>query len=271
MKTQFKLSLLMSALLTTAVYAQPNANQPVVAPQVTASAPSTPVQATAVQVPVQAGQGNAYEKEVTPLLREISRKKATLELKKLDREIEKLEEEALKAQAERDAITNPKPASLVSGSLGGGGGIMNPQVINPGQAIPAGMPGVSSMGVGGMPSDSASSIKILMIYGFDNQLFAKIAAGAQGGYVVKKGDVMPDGRLVTDVQPNYVEVAKAKGKAKSGTERIFVSFTEAPAQNNANSQLPGIGNGNSQMNGGATSLVAPIPAPQTVPMVAPIK
>ena len=55
--------------------------------------PSNDGNAVLINTPLKAGQGNTYEKEVTPLLRDISKKKSLLELRKLDRELEKLEEE----------------------------------------------------------------------------------------------------------------------------------------------------------------------------------
>lgn len=166
-----------------------------------------------INAPVKVGQGNVYEKEVTPLLRDISKKKSLLELRKLDRELEKLEEETLTAQIERDkALNPPAPLNVTSGSANFGQAL--PQM--PSNVPPAPIATVSN----------SPETRVLMVYGFDNDLYAKVSHGMQGGYIVKKGDVLPDGRLVTNVTSNFIEVQKVQKVKKSSTsgknEKLFV-------------------------------------------------
>ncbi len=165
-----------------------------------------------ISAPEKVSEGNSFEKEMTPLLREISKKRSQLELRRLDRELSKIDEEELKAQIDMENLTKES---------------------TPVQTPPAGLPGMGPMGANvqtvtppkaPVEEKEESAIQVLMIYGFDDNLSAKIAAGTQGGYVVKKGDVMPDGRVVTKITPNYIEVKK--GKLSKGVARIFVSSGE---------------------------------------------
>lgn len=207
------LTALISGLMATTAFAQPTANT---APTLV---PAKPVELGSVTQPMQISSGNAYEREVTPLLREISKKKSVLELRKLDREIEKLDEDALKAQSERDKGSNNSANS-----------------ITPYNPMPREAP------VMNMSGPISADLQVFMIYGYDDNLYAKIGTGSQGGYVVKKGDILPDGRIVANVTPNFIEVKK--GKAKKGLERIFVSAKPEPQQNatnpsnNASSAMP---------------------------------
>lgn len=167
---------------------------------------------TKVEIPAQAvindysniGEGNAYEKAVTPLLREISRKKSILELKKLDKEISKLDEVEKKdstAQSGFVQMPSVQPA------------------IQQQQSLPMPMKSTSE-------EESLNPVKVLMTYGSDEDLYAKVAVGEQGGYTVRKGDILPDGRSVLKVNSNYIEVQKEgnkKSRTKSKVEKIFVS------------------------------------------------
>lgn len=214
------------------------------------------------------GQANNFEKEVTPLLREISLKKSILELRKVERDIEKLDEEALKAQIEREQLLNPAPKPFETGPMGGipfgqgnrGGAV--PLTV-PGQngAVPANNVAATNNSVNGVPANPNNQIKILMIYGFNDNLHAKVSAGVQGGFVVKEGDVMPDGRFVRKITQNYLEVSD-KSKGKSKIEKIFVSYTPAPLQTNNMGLGQGMLTQNLPTNPNATMMppqLAPIP------------
>lgn len=176
--------------------------------------PITGVPAPEVVTPRNVGLGNVFEKETTPLLREISRKKSALEIRKLDRELEKLDEDALKAQAEREKANNPVASS-----------------------VPVPTPQFAPQANSNAPQNAISSngaIHVLMTYGSDNDLYAKIAMGGQGGYPVRRGDVLPDGRIVAAVYPNYIEVKKAAKSKKGGSvEKIFVTGSPNPSNNGA--------------------------------------
>lgn len=169
-----------------------------------------------MNTPPKVGQGNTYEKEVTPLLRDISKKKSLLELRKLDRELEKLEEETIIAKIEREKVLNP-PAPInmnLKPSYGQGLPSLNP--------APNPFP-ISGAGSSSSPSTEEENIRILMVYGFDNNLYAKVSSGTQGGYIVKKGDILPDGRLVLDVTPNFVEVKKSVKSKVEKSQKLYVS------------------------------------------------
>lgn len=189
------------------------ATAPVQAGIVTTSGTGTKIEVsaqTAVNDYSNIGEGNAYEKAVTPLLREISRKKSILELKKLDKEIAKLDEVDKKDTASGFVpMPTPQTAQLIKGNTASG----ISAISYPGSA-PA------------LTEEEATVVKVLMTYGADEDLYAKIAVGDQGGYTVRKGDILPDGRIVVKVNSNFIEVQKAvvtKSKSKSKTEKIFVS------------------------------------------------
>jgi hypothetical protein len=181
--------------------------------------------APTINAPAQVTQGNAFEREMTPLLREISRKKSQLELRKLDRDLEKLDEESLKAQMGMENTLNG------GGQQKGGYDPFSSQKAAAAMpnGMPAGMPApmvapmANGAGTASNPIEGASDIKVLMIYGFDDKLYAKVASGDQGGYAVKKGDVLPNGQIVSNVTANYIEVRKNAGKSKGPIQRIFVS------------------------------------------------
>lgn len=172
--------------------------------------------------------GNFYEKETTPLLRRISRKKAELEEKKLDLEIEKTETETLKSQQIR---TNPAKADGDKSKLINVSDISNPPLqaapvfTQPQQSLPTVKKSKKKTEEETAMMDEMmqqqSEVKVLMTYGFDDNLFAKITNGTQGGYVVKRGDILPDGREVARVTPNFVEVKSFSGKSKN--QKIFVT------------------------------------------------
>lgn len=212
-----------------------------------ASAPASAPQVVSVApVAIDAGTGNAYEKEVTPLLREISKKKSLLELRRLDRELEKLDEEALKAQADREKASTPTPTAS---SLP-----FTPQVF------PNGIPSAQTMSAPTVQDNK--EVKVFMIYGYDNNLYAKVGFGTQGGYVVKKGDILPDGRTVQQVTSNFIEVSKSTSSKKSSTEKIFVT---AGASSDETS-----GANNQNRGGTASSALAPSGAPVNIPAQPPM-
>lgn len=224
MKHKLKIiTLLTLGALGTLVNAQVP-NQPIqqVATQPATAVTNTTVTSTGtkIEVPTQPtindyshlGEGNAYEKAVTPLLREISRKKSILELKKLDKEIAKLDEVDKK---ETMPTSNPF-ASM-------------PPPIYP-QQLKATAPSIQMSTPSVMSAEDmaivANPVRVLMIYGDENDLYAKVAVGDQGGYTVRKGDILPDGRTVLKVNSNYMEVqksVKSKKSTKVTTQKIFVS------------------------------------------------
>jgi hypothetical protein len=238
---------ILGSLFTTLVFAQ-SMDKPLIANPIIAVQPPNPsvsnneqsiqvvagaaLAGTNVQAP---DSGNAYEKEVTPLLREISRKKAILNIKKLNAELEKMDSEMIKLKKEEVA---PTPVST-------GGKMINVQDLSNAPFVPNIPP--QSQVMQNMPTDSTAqesmnSIKVLMTYGYENNLFAKVTNGSQGGYVVKRGDILPNGQQVVNITSNYIEVKKIKGKGKF--EKIFVTGPEPldtngkPIVNSSAQKLP---------------------------------
>lgn len=204
--------------------------------------PSNDGSVVTIGTPATVTQGNTLEKEVTPLLRDISKKKSLLELRKLDRELEKLEEETLTAQVQRDKLLNPPPP-----------------VVAPVQ-ISASM----------MPHEE-DNIRVLMVYGFDSDLYAKVSSGEQGGYIVRKGDILPDGRLITNITPNFLEVKKATKSKNGSIQKLYVS---GPSTGKSNTSGGGSGMYPSSVPMGAPGLIPPptnMVAPSAIPpVVAPV-
>lgn len=219
-------------------------------PAVASPAGASQTDAAIAQPP---SEGNSYEKLVTPLLRQISQRKAQLELKKLDREIERLDEDSVKDQIElkaaQDKANNPSSTAKNDGFT---------PVFPPGQS-PMGNTNNQNQ-LANLLKASSPSVRVLMTYGYANDLYAKISTGQEGGFVVKKGDVLPDGREVTDVEPNYITVKTAKTKAAKGTEKIFVTG-EPPSATPTG--------GTNTTSYGASSL-PPLPAGSVAPSITPL-
>lgn len=206
-------------------------------------ASNTPVTLNVVNAPaVQAapvGNGNTFEKEVTPLLREISKKRSALDIRKLDRELEKLDEDAAKAQAEKEKSA------------------LNLQITaqNAQAPMPTPKSTPTNLPAQAMPSD----VRVLMVYGYQQNLYAKISMGKEGGYPIKKGDILPDGRLVTNIQANYIEVKSGNSK-KASVERIFVT---GPVDTSANAAAPAPAN----FNGSSSNSMIPLTPSSALPPV----
>lgn len=220
MKHNLKLITLLSlGAFSMSAFAQaPNASTPTV---VTNS--GTKVVVNDTPAPTNVGEGNAFEQSVTPLLRQISKLKSDLEIKKLQKEIEKLDAVEKKDDQPTGFVPMPsaQPAQM--------------QITAAQQ---------SAQQAAQAPIENSIPVKVLMTYGAEDDLYAKVSVGDQGGYTIRKGDVLPDGRLVLSVKSNYIEVEKAKKlkSKKSTTEKIFVS-TGSTTSNQGN------GNGNGQNQG----------------------
>lgn len=215
--------LTLGTLSATSMAQAPNTPTPQVNMVTTTSNTGTKVEIpaqTAVNDYSNIGEGNAYEKAVTPLLREISRKKSILELKKLDKEISKLDE-----------VDKKDATNATNGFV-------------PMPSVQPALQQQSSTMRSTLADESTSQVKVLMTYGSDDDLYAKIAVGEQGGYTVRKGDILPDGRSVLKVSNNYIEVQKEVAKktsSKSKVEKIFVSAavtTTATGQNSGGTPMP---------------------------------
>lgn len=199
------------SLMVNSVYAQTSA---VATPLPTNQVVAQPEQAKNDKLPIDYSAGqNSFEKEVTPLLREITRKKSILEIRKLDREIEKLDEDALKAQ--NDIAESSKKSDLASSDT-----VQLPNAKD-----------ISSysQSQSGSYSNELDNTTVVMIYGSDNDLYAKVTNGSKGGFPVKKGDILPNGKYVYNVTPSYIEVgnkpliSNSKKKVSVQKTRIYAT------------------------------------------------
>lgn len=182
--------------------------------------------ASAIGVSTDPGPSN-LENNRTVLVREYEKKRLQLDIRKLEKEIEKLDEPA-------------KTENQQNGPQGNSG---SAQPYNPFNLPPeiqaqlaAGKKAMEAPMVA--PPTPAPETRVYSIYGFETSLLAKLAVGAQGGYVVNKGDTLPDGRTVTDIKPNYVLISSGVGK-KLKQERVFLSEPPSAAAATAPQQTGG--------------------------------
>lgn len=190
--------------------------------------------------------GNALERELTPALREQARKIAILENKKLDLEIEKVDLDIVKTQQESLTISNPIGAAFGNQMANMNIGLQGranpspvkvvdasnlentpvspsvlPYISNDKLSLPVSENIVKKENLSGEAlDDSDKSIRVLMIGGNEDDLRAKIMHKKQGGYVVGKGDILPNGKKVVRVTSQFIEVVPPNKKTKS---KIYVS------------------------------------------------
>jgi hypothetical protein len=187
-----KVGIILGLLVTTTAFAENVTSQSIPTPS---GIQSTQVQAGDVlDVGMQNDTNDIYANEKLPSLKEVSRKKSILEVKTLNNEIEKTDIDILKLKKEN----TPEPISKLNKTT-------NLNKTNNTLAM----------------QQHNSNIKVLMTYGYTDDLFAKITNGSQGGYVVRRGDILPNGQQVISVNQNYIEVKNLKSKNK--LEKIFVT------------------------------------------------
>lgn len=232
MNTKYKLLVIsISALLSSTAFAQAapfNPDAPVSIPSDSSSNVQVGTSQLAGTNVAPPSAGNVYERQVTPYLREISKRKVLLETRKLDAEIERTEAEILKIQRSKEATeqsqnnqgSQPQATTQPQGQVIAQGTVQLPQAPQ----APVAQPSVQQIS-----AEPVSNVRVLMILGYDSDLYAKISTGEQGGYVVRKGDILPDGRRVSNITSTYLEVTKAKNK--KGSQRLYVSGP-APTTNN---------------------------------------
>lgn len=226
-KNKMKIAgLVIGSLLTTTTFAQNtgvNITSTTMNSGVTASLAGTNVLAP--------NSGNSYEKELTPLLRTISKKKTQLEDKKLDLEIEKINVAKIKLEQEKlNPSVNSDQSKMINVSDLSNPPLVQAPVVTP-TKVKTKKKKEAEVEDDIIPMDY--DVRVLMVYGYDDNLFAKITSGSQGGYVIKKGDVLPDGRLVTNISANYVEVKIPSSNKNKGYQKIYVT---GPAPTGANGQ-----------------------------------
>lgn len=156
-----------------------------------------------------AGLNNADEINniVMPLLKQYAKKNAQIQLRKLDKDFEKIDED---------------PKKVASGNLSNTTGRDSPiQVSNPQQEAMQLQLKMMQEKVSTQEKE-ATIIRVYGIYGFNNNLYAKVSSGKQMGYIVKKGDYLPDGRIVKEINASYISVHNNEGP-KNKHEKIFVT------------------------------------------------
>lgn len=162
--------------------------------------------------------------DMTPLLQEYARKSALLKIKQLNKDIEKLDKP--------DNVQQTTPLTPDKTAMPGTT-VLPPTPVSTPVATP----------VKETVEEEAPQVKVFSIYGFDGQLMAKVGTGSRGGYVVSKGDILPNGQIVKDISANYITVSKGKN-GKGGTERIF------PTPSDVDTSVSNNNNNNQSMSGG---------------------
>ncbi len=175
-----------------------------------------------IGLPSQVSEGNSIEKDVAPLMRSIAKKKSEVDLKALDRELEKMQDDSLKDQIAREKLLL-ELQQLSSGQIPGsnipkGVGFQSPNT--PPSGLPYGQ--VNQQGTPEVEVEVENSVRVLLVYGFEDNLKAKIAMNGVGGYIVQKGDILPDGRKVLRVTNSFVEV-----QGENAKERLSIAGNKA--------------------------------------------
>jgi type IV pilus biogenesis protein PilP len=244
-----------------------HASSKVVPPQAQQSLPVPPTlpnqPALGTLVPIPDQNDVSYEVQVSPLIKEIANKKANLEVKKIDLDAIKTDVDIAKARQEL-ARAN---AGITSSD--NNGKVIDVQNL---KNSPLSLQDETAEKMRQMQAQIAlsNSIKVIMINGYDDNLFAKIRFGNQGGYVVKKGDILPNGKEVLGVYQDYIEIRTPvqNKKAVSGdVERVFVTadVSQNSAGNAAKTTAP-----SSTGKDGSTSLAPFVVGPLSMPSLPPI-
>jgi type IV pilus biogenesis protein PilP len=217
----------------------PNTNNSLILNALPMNDPSKMGSASTANINVNSGSPIAQAPggfDMTPLLQEYARKSALLKIKQLNKDIEKLDKpDTVQQNTPLDPSKTAMPGTTVLPSL------------------PVATPTPVKATVS--DEDEGPQVKVFSIYGFDGQLMAKVGTGARGGYVVSKGDILPNGRVVKDISANYITVSKGKN-GKGGTEKIFPTPTDDVATTST-----GMNNNNTAMNPNNFAANAPIAIP----------
>ncbi len=152
-----------------------------------------------------------YEETVAPLLKDIGRKNAVLQVKTIELELKKINKEMEK-------LDDP---SSFSGS--GGQGSNSSEMEELRQKVRA-----LEVSAAKEKANEASAIKVLSVSGFKDDLRAKVAIGKRSGYYVRASDVLPDGSVVLSVESNYMIISQM-GK------RVIVPISPPESENKSNS------------------------------------
>lgn len=192
--------------------------------------------------------GNKLEKVLTPSLLELGEKKVLLENKTLDLSLKKADIELLKVKEEAGQIER----KIRDGENGQQDFNNLSNAPNGGMATPSGNPQMNGFDIAGQLGNAISSrlmvgdnliaeeaprinmdgtaadnsdsrIRVLMISGDSKNLSAKIMSGGQGGYVVEKGDTLPNGKLVVAVTSEYIVVKPKDKKGNKFNTKIYVT------------------------------------------------
>lgn len=203
----------------------------------------------------------------TELLKKLNEYKKSLEeLNKEDKNKEKDSKEGEGANNTKNAngqIVAPAFNPVIRGGTQRTGlnNATNLMGLDPNQALPEITP---------LPAKAT----VYSIMGFENDYNAKLSLDGKSTYIVKKGDILPDGQKVTEITRYYVVLKEQKAKGRELQEPQKYYVTGRQSGNGANTgntgaiptSLPGVAS-----SGNMGSIVAPgnsninvLPRPQNV-------
>lgn len=198
----------------------------------------------------------------TELLKKLNEYKKSLEeLNKEDKDKEK--EGANNTKNANGQIVSPAFNPVIRGGTQRAGlnNATNLMGLDPNQALPEITP---------LPAKAT----VYSIMGFENDYNAKLSLDGKSTYIVKKGDILPDGQKVTEITRYYVVLTeqKAKGRELQEPQKYYVTGRQSGTGANTGNtgaiptSLPGVAS-----SGNMGSIVAPgnsninvLPRPQNV-------
>lgn len=152
--------------------------------------------------------------ELVPIFKDYAKQRSILSLKELRKKIKEIDKDTSKLDVKLNTNDGSSPVITPEQNEALLKKLQQPQVISQ-----------NSMNKNNMQNNqqdvSDNAIRVFSIYGFSDKLTAKVGIGEQGGYPVEKGDILPNGRIVQDVQLNFIVVAPSKKGQPA--ERIFVA------------------------------------------------
>lgn len=122
------------------------------------------------------------------------------------------------------------------------------------------------------PEMQERSVTVYSVIGFDGDYSAKVSLDGKSTYTVKKGDVLPDGQMVTEINRYYIVLAEksAIGRPLAEPQRVYVTgrplaSTSTNNSNTATAPRAGSSAPSNFIGTMPSSVVAPTPN-TTVPM-----
>ncbi len=178
-------------------------------------------------------------KPVESTLKSIGEMRARLDEIKLLQDLKEAEyklSQPVEDKNKKDADKNAANANGVSAM----GNIVAPNfnpILKGTNANPGGAPtGLAS------PDMMERNVTVYSVIGFDGDYSAKVSLDGKSTYTVKKGDVLPDGQMVTEINRYYLVLAEksAIGRPLAEPQRVYVTgrplatTSATPAASNLN-------------------------------------